>query len=126
MKNLQKILVLILTITASGTFVYAQDETLAKFDVYFEANEMDAKNMLGSYSDAELESYYNFYKSGKSSHDLRSLKIIRQMEMRRADAKAAERLFYVFLAISLLVLLIFAFIIKMYGMQKQLLNEEKQ
>ncbi|MES0490805.1 MAG: hypothetical protein ABUK01_12490 [Leptospirales bacterium] len=132
MKNFQKILVLILVFAASGSFVYAQDaqnnqdETLAKFDAYFEANEKDAKNMLGSYTDQELKYFVNKYKSGKPSYELRSLKIIRQIEMRTADRKAGERLFYVFLAISLLVLLILVFLIKIYRMQKQLLDEEKE
>ena len=123
---MKKNIFLLLMIMAS-THVVAQDENLAgRLENFY--NTMDpngARSQLLKFSDAELESVFNEYKNGKSTVEQRKLWLISELEARKADRIAGERLFYLFLAVVLLVVLILSFSLKTYQLQKKVYHDLK-
>ena len=83
-----------------------------------------AKSMLNKFTDEELNEIFSEYTANKSQDELRTLWIIKEKEARRADQVAADRLFFVFLAITLIGILLFTFVYRIYQMQRRLENEE--
>ena len=120
---------LLLTITMSVWIGFTPIQALTpsteiKYKGFLHSPTKQAKSMLNKFTDEELSEVFSEYKANKSQDELRTLWIIKEKEARRADQVAADRLFFVFLAITLLAALIFTFVYRIYQMQRRLENEE--
>ncbi len=106
----------------SGT-VYAQagssDATALskKKHNFYSADTQEAKGRMADFTEAELEQILNEYKNGKTIMEQRTLWLIGELEARKADRVAADRLFYLFLAVVLTVTLILGFVWRIHSMQ---------
>jgi cell division protein FtsL len=95
--------------------------------VFLNAETTEARNLLSGFSFAMLEKYTNQYMSApnmKNIKEARKLWLVEEYYKRKADKVASERLFYVFLAVTLLMLLILVLTFRIYQMQKKLQEQE--
>jgi hypothetical protein len=94
---------------------------------FLNAETADARNLLSGFSYQMLENYTDQYMNSPDSQNLkeaRKLWLVEEYYKRKADKTASERLFYVFLAVTLLTLLILILTFRIYQMQKSLLNQK--
>jgi len=91
--------------------------------VFLNAETTEARNLLSGFSYQALESYTEQYMNSAGAQDIkesRKLWLVEEFYKRKADKTASERLFYVFLAVTLLTLLILVLTFRIYQMQKSL------
>ncbi|MDH5718359.1 MAG: hypothetical protein OEZ22_12090 [Spirochaetia bacterium] len=98
----------------------------SKYEKFLSFETNDARMHLSEFSSDELEQIKNAYegllnKSGKS--EKRILWIVEEAEARKADKIAADRLFYVALAVIILMVLFTGFVVYIYLSQKKLFNQ---
>lgn len=91
---------------------------------YLNAETTEARNLLSGFSFELLENYANEYTSSKDIKESRKLWIVEEYYKRKADKTASDRLFYVFLAVTLLMSLIFLLTFRIYQMQKNLSKQD--
>lgn len=87
---------------------------------FYSADTKAAKSFMADFTEAELEQVLNEYKQGKTLAEQRTLWLIGELEARKADRVAADRLLYVFLALTLTGALILFFIFRIFSMQKRI------
>lgn len=118
---------LLFAVLISGVFspVFSQEpDTLEKKSArFFNAPANEARAVLSGFSDAELTELIEEWKKTLSLKDQRKLWVVKEFQERRADAVAADRLFYVFLAVFLTVLLILIFVISIYKTYRRIEKE---
>jgi hypothetical protein len=106
----------------------AEDEKSVQ--TFLNAETTEARNLLSGFSYEMLENYTNQYmssekmQSAQNMKEARKLWLIEEYYKRKADKTAADRLFYVFLAVTLLMLLISVLTFKIYKMQKNLQEQD--
>ncbi len=84
----------------------------------------DARRLLRSFTREELLEIFSAYRQTKSVQEQRYLWLIEEFHEREADRVAAERLWYVFLAVTLLMTGIFTFSLLTYFTQRKLTQKE--
>lgn len=94
---------------------------------FLNAETAEARNLLSGFSYQALENYTDQYMNSGNNQNIkeaRKLWLVEEYYKRKADKIASERLFYVFLAVTLLTLLILVLTFRIYQMQKNLLNQK--
>ncbi|MDH4261517.1 MAG: hypothetical protein OEV78_00570 [Spirochaetia bacterium] len=114
--------------------LYSQDtgksEDEKSFELFYNAETKEARNILSGFSFEMLENFTNQYMSSDKMQNVQNIKesrkfwLIEEYYKRKADKTAADRFFYVFLAVTILLLLIFILTFRIYQMQKKLEDQE--
>ncbi len=88
----------------------------------------DARRMMLSFSDEQLQKYWNDYQQKKSIQEKRILWLIEEYYSREARQISEQRLFYLFLVCVFLLLLFFILLFVLYKKTKYLENliQQKQ
>jgi len=127
MKNKKPMLSLIIFfVLIAGNFSLFAETPDASLQLFFKAETTEARNLISGFSYEMLENYTNeIMNSDKMQNvqEARKLWLVEEYYKRKADKTAADRLFYVFLAVTLLMFLIFILTWKIYRMQKNLQDQ---
>ena len=119
------IMVLVSLISQTNPLM-GQEETSSlksKSAEFFDADVKEAKVVMSRFSDEELTALVEEWKQTLSLKDKRRLWLVKELEERRADAVAADRLLYVFLAVFFTVLLILLFVLSIYKNYRRISKE---
>ncbi|MDH4199027.1 MAG: hypothetical protein OEV66_01480 [Spirochaetia bacterium] len=105
----------------AGSVIYAMTpENEKSANIFLNAETSEARNMLSGFSNQFIEDFTAQYKTNLNAKESRKLWIMEEGFRRKSDQIASDRLFYVFLAVSLLVGLIFLLTLRIYQMQKKI------
>ena len=117
---------LVLAIAAgalSPAWAQGESSLQKKSSEFLNASTQEAKVIMSQFSNAELTELVEQWKSKLSLQDQRKLWFVKELEERRADSAAADRLLYVFLAVFLTVILILIFVISIYRTYRRIEKE---
>ena len=93
-----------------------------KLNRFLEADTSQARELLADFSSRELELLWNDYRRDKPLQEKRIFWLLEEYHSRKADEIATSRLIYLSLAVTLLFLLIIAFLYSTVSQQKKLLE----
>ncbi len=94
-----------------------------KLKYFLEANTQKSTSILSSFSDNELESFWNIYKEKKTLKEKRVFWLLNEYHSRKANKIATNRLIYLFMAMVLLFSLILIFLYTIISQQKKILSK---
>ena len=94
-----------------------------KLKYFLEANTQKSTSILSSFSDNELESFWNIYKDKKTLKEKRIFWLLNEYHSRKANKIATNRLIYLFMAMFLLFSLILIFLYTIISQQKKILSK---
>jgi len=117
-----KIVHLILIVFVITGTVYSQsiDDQEKTLQTFFNAETQEARNIMSAFTYDFLENYANKYVEALTIKEGRKLWLVEEFYKRKADRTASERLYYVFMAVTLLTILITFLTFRIYQMQKNL------
>ncbi|MDH5720855.1 MAG: hypothetical protein OEZ13_09625 [Spirochaetia bacterium] len=136
MKNILKIILILMTASAMNSTAaqesrvddiikQAPDNMKEKMKKYLSVSTKEAQDMIIDFSDMELvnmkQAYENVLNNAKDN-EKRVLWLYQAAEARKADKIAADRLFYVALALILLMTLFTTFVGYIYFAQRRLIS----
>jgi len=104
------------------------DAVKAKLNKFMNAGTQEAQDMISDFSEDELVNIKQIYENvlnKAEKNEKRFLWLYQAAEARKADKTASERLFYVALAVVLLMTLFSGFVGYLYFAQKKLISHFK-
>lgn len=101
-------------------------QTMTKLENFLNFSTKEAQDLLPKFSDEEIVTIWDVYRGSKSLSEQRIFWLLQAHLERKADAMAAQRLFYLSAALIILSSLFFVFVLLIYYRQKKFLqNFEK-